>query len=111
MANVKTSGVSFEYATIDTDPSSGGFWTNPVSMRVKKITKFNFSVRGTGTMTPTVQFRCYGDAAWTDYNNNETDFIVGDRGIIEGDGAFVEWRAGVNEGDWTSGSCTVGFDW
>ena len=111
MANTITTAANLQYVTIDTAPGSGGYWTNPVSMRVERITKMNFSIRGTGVMTPILQFKCYGDTDWTDYSNNETDFVVGDRGLIEGDGSFVEWRAGVKEGGYTSGSCTMGFDW
>lgn len=122
MANSKASGEHHEYATIDTAPAAGGYWTNIVSPRGRNkgiMRVLFFSVRetvpdasaGASVITPIVQFRCTGDVGWTDYNNDDIAFIVGDRKNIKISGGGVQWRAGVHNGDYTSGSFTLGFDW
>ena len=120
MANSRTSGVQLEKVTIDTNPSAGGYWTEPVSMRRlgHDLDKIFFSVReadsdwsDASVATPILQFRCPGDDGWTDYNNDATDFIIGDHKIIEGNAGGVEWRAGVKEDGFTSGSVVIGFNW
>ena len=112
MANAQTSGNNKEYATVDTTPGASGYWTNAVNMRGKGLSYMFFSIRGTGTATVTLQFRCDGDAAWTDYNNEGTDFVTGDRKIIEGTSGGTSWRAGVkDDAAYTSGSVSFGFDW
>ena len=111
MANANVSGLGIEYATVDTAPGADGFWTASIGMREKKLQQMFFSLRGTGTAVVTLQFKCDGDAAWTDYNNDGTAFVTGDRKVIEGSTANMLWRAGVKQGGLTSGSVTFGFDW
>ena len=111
MANVKTSSDFLEYATVDTAPSAGGFATNPVDMRLKKIQQMFFSIRGTGVATVTLQFKCYGDSDWTDYYNDGNQFNKGEHVIIDGNAANKLWRAVVKESAYTSGAVTFGFDW
>jgi len=84
MANTISSGDYKEYATVDTAPGSGGFWTNPIGLRGKSLSIVYFSLRGTGTATVTLQFKCEGDADWTDYYNDGNAFNVGERSVVAG---------------------------
>lgn len=111
MANSISSSDYKEYATVDTAPGSDGFWTTPISMRGKNISNMHFSLRGTGTATVTLQFKCEGDAAWTDFYNDGVAFVTGQNTVIDGNSGNVQWRAGVKQGGLTSGSVTFGFDW
>lgn len=120
MANSLKSNEYYEYAVVNTAPPAGGFWTNPVSMRRKGHDLHNifFSVReenpdasSASVVVPTLQFRCSGDAGWTDYYNEGSNFAIGERKNIEGTAAGVQWRAGVKEGAYTSGGIVLGFDW
>ena len=58
-------------------------------------------------MTVTLQFKCQGDADWTDYGS----YADNQRKSIDGGGAGVQWRAIVKNGDYTSGEKSFGFDW
>ena len=112
MANARTSKESYEYAKVDTEPDSTGYWTNAVSPRGKSgVRKLYFSQRGTGSMTVTLQFKCEGDTDWTDFVSDIT-IEKGVRLLLEDIGPNVQWRAGVAEAaDYTSGTCFFGFDW
>lgn len=112
MANSVTSKESYEYAKVDTAPDSTGYWTNAVAPRGKAgVRKLYFSVRGTGTMTVTLQFKCAGDTDWTDYVS-DTTIEPGVRLLLEDTGPNVQWRAGIAEAaDYTTGQCQFGFDW
>jgi len=122
MANSKDNGEFKRYATVDTDPADG-YFTDEVSIRklakTNKLDKIYFSVReasdsesvDTSVITVTLQFKCSSDGRWQDYYNDGSDIAIGDRKQIEDTGADVFWRAGVKEGDYTSGSVTFGFDW
>jgi len=109
MANAKTTDDYYQYATVDTDPTSAGYYTNAVGIRqLKGVEEIYFSIRGSGQMNVTLQFKCPGDSGWTDYNAYNTSSI---RKKITGGAAGVQWRAGVKEGDRISGECIFGFDW
>lgn len=112
MANTKASGEYYEYATVDTTPGASGYFTNAINPRKNSIGKLFFSIRGTGTITVVLQFKCIGDSDWQDYYNDGNDFSVGQREAIESYAGGVSWRAGVkNDAAYTSGSVTFGFDW
>lgn len=129
MANSKSSGTYKEYATVDTAPSGAelGYWTNEVCLRDKvnegsAKDKMYFSIREndsdssgfseTSSMTVVLQFKCAGDAGWQNYLDLAgSEIAVGNRLVIEDTGAAVRWRAGVEDGGYTSGSLTFGFDW
>ena len=130
MANSRSSGANKEYATVDTAPSGAalGYWTNEVCLRDKvkngtaEFNKMWFSIRendadssgfsDTSSMTVLLQFKCAGDAGWQNYVDlNEASLAVGNRLLIEDTGVSVRWRAGVEDGGYTSGSYTFGFDW
>ena len=129
MANSRDSGVYKEYATVDTQPSGTnlGYWTNEVCLRDKQNAgvvkeKMYFSIReseadssaasDTSSMTVTLQFKCDEDAGWQDYVDFAGNALaVGNRLEISDFGAGVRYRAGVKDGDFTSGSITFGFDW
>jgi hypothetical protein len=126
MANSKSSGEFYEYATVDTNPDSDGFWTNEISIRYKrrksKIEGVVFSIReyepdssgasDTSVATVSLQFKCPGDLGWQDYKPLDgSTFAVGNRIFLEDVSAGVVWRAGVKDGDFSSGSITFGFDW
>lgn len=107
MANSQSSGEYKEYATVDTAPAAAGYWTNEIVLREKKVQHVFFSIRGTGVMTITLQFKCEGDSDWTDYDT----YTAVTREKLVGNAARVQWRMGVKNGDRTSGSMTFGFDW
>ena len=123
MANSRKSDTNHEYAVVDTN-TSGGYFTNQVNPREKTkrgVGKIFFSIRETtaeasagttSSVTVKPQYRCAGDAGWTDYIplGAET-FVVGTRLVLDDIGNGVEWRAGVEDGGVTSGSVTFGFDW
>ena len=111
MANSNSVGDYKEYVTVDTAPGADGFWTNPIGLRDRHISYMFFSIRGTGVVTVTLQFKCEGDADWTDFYNGGNAFNKGERNIIEGNAGNVLWRAGVKQGGLTSGSVIFGFDW
>jgi len=129
MANSRDSGQFKEYATVNTQPSGTdlGYWTNEVCLRDKMKDglakdKMWFSIReteadssqasDTSSMTVTLQFKCDGDDGWQDWVDLSGNALaVGQRLVIEDCGAGVRWRAGVKDGDFTSGELTFGFDW
>ena len=121
MANAKVSKIYCEYATVDTAPAigSGGYWTNIVYPRRNEIKKLFFSIRDTAddsspsVMTVKLQFKCAGDSGWADYLDFAgSTLAIGNRMIIDECGEGVAWRAGVEDDlNYTSGSCTFGFDW
>ena len=109
-ANSRNSGINREYAYVDTDPGTAGYWTNSINIRNVSSENIAFlSIRGSGVMTITLQFRCPGDATWTDYATYTTASTR--RMLIEGAALNVLWRAGVKDTDYTSGNLTFGFDW
>lgn len=107
MANSKSSSEYYEYATVNADPAEAGYFTNAVSLRQKDIHHVFFSLRGTGTMDVTLQFKCPGDSGWSDYS----DYDAACRKLIEGNAGGVQWRAGVKHAGRTSGEMIFGFDW
>jgi len=129
MANSKNSGVRKAYATVDTAPSGSelGYWTDEVCLRDKikeglAKDKMFFSIRNeeadsseasdTSSITISLQFQCSGDLGWQDYVDLAlSELAVGNRLEISDTGAGVKWRAGVKDGNYTSGSITFGFDW
>lgn len=126
MANRRSSGEFKEYATVDTTPTGLGYFTNEVDLinlqEVGSETRMYFSIReweadsseasDTSEMTVTLQFKCEGDEGWQDYVSLDgSTLAVGNRVSIRDSGAAVLWRAGVKDGDYTSGSITFGFDW
>lgn len=59
-----------EYATVNTDPGSSGYFTNAVNPgRIVGASGVWFSIRGgsTGVSLITLQFKGPGDTDWTDY--------------------------------------------
>ena len=128
MANGRSSGDFKEYATVDTKPSGAeyGYWTNAISIRelakLWKITKVYFSIRESvedssgfseiASMNVALQFKCDGDLGWQDYKPLDASVLdSGNRFAIDDTGAGVQWRAGVKDEEYTSGSLTFGFDW
>jgi len=110
--NSRTSDSFHEYATVNVDPGASGYYTNPISIRAIKGNRqaehVYFSIRGTGSMTITLQFKCSGDTDWTNYDTYSTV----KRAIIEGGEAGTVWRAGVvNSAAYISGEMIFGFGW
>ena len=127
MANGRSSGTNYEYATVDTNPGASGYFTNSICPRDKfktdKVKQIFFSIRESAadisaapsalsTITVVLQYKCQGDAAWTDYIDLAgSTFAIGNRVVLEDIGNGVDWRAGVRDDEFTSGSVTFGFDW
>jgi len=127
MANEKITGANKEYAIVDTQPGSAGYFTNEVNIRhlqkTEKVSKVFFSIReheadisaapsALSVITVVLQFKCDGDHAWSDFIPlDSSEFVIGNRVVIEDTGANVVWRAGVRDDEYTSGSVTFGFDW
>ena len=99
-----------EYVTVNSGGS--GYFTNPISVAKiqrnrRDVSQIYFSIRGTGVMVVTVQYRSPGDSEWTVYNTyttitHQTIAVVA---------AGVSWRAGVLADDYISGEYVFGFDW
>jgi len=125
MANSKSSDNNYEYATVDTKPTSAGYFTKEIDVRdiLKTNKKIFFSIRESAadisaapselsTITVVLQFKCPGDAGWTDYISLDgSTLAIGNRLQLDDYGAGVLWRAGVRDDEYTSGSVTFGFDW
>jgi hypothetical protein len=126
MANAKFSATNYEYATVDTQPTSAGYWTNEVSPRdkfKKGAGKLFFSIReasadvsanpsALSVITVSLQFKCKDDPGWTDYVPlDSSSLAIGNRVALEDVGADVRWRAGVVDDAFTNGSVRFGFDW
>jgi hypothetical protein len=124
MANAKDSGNNKLYATVDTDPEAGGFFTDILDprelMKTNKVSKVFFSIREAGdtqsvdasVITVVLQFKCDGDDRWQTYVPLDgSSLAIGNRIALEDFGANVKWRAGVEDDGYTSGSVTFGFDW
>ena len=129
MANSRSSDTYKEFATVDTQPSGTalGYWTNEVCLRDKikagsARKKMFFSIReyepdssgasNTSSMTVTLQFMRAGDTGWQDWADlSGNTLAVGNVLVIEDTAAGSRWRAGVKDGDYTSGKITFGFDW
>ena len=116
MANTKTSKPRQEHILIDSAPVSAGAWTNPVNPGEKKVPNLYFSIRETGdgsdafTATVTMQWRQKNGDTWEEWQVYDTYTVV-TRKIVEDHSAEVQYRAGVDDGDYTSGELTVGFNW
>jgi hypothetical protein len=127
MANARSSGEFYEYATVDTLPDADGYFTNAVRPRwlrlKKKVDKIMFSIREAAadvseadstlsTVTVVLQYKCPGDTRWTTYVPLDgSSLATGNRLAIMDFGDDVYWRAGVVSDGYTSGSVTFGFDW
>jgi hypothetical protein len=125
MSNTRSSGNNYEYATVDTKPTSAGYFTKEIDVRhvVKLNKKLFFSIReaaadisaapsALSTVTVVLQFKCPGDAGWTDYIDLAgSTLAIGNRVQLDDNGTGVLWRAGVRDDEYTSGSVTFGFDW
>ncbi len=126
MANSRASGATYEYATVDSNPGSAGYFTNPVCVRdlVKRgADRIFFSIRekdadisanpsALSAVTVVLQYLCPGDSAWTDYVPlGGSSFATGNLVEIPDMGTGRMWRAGVRDDEYTSGSVTFGFDW
>ena len=125
MANSRSSGDNYEYATVDTLPTSAGYFTKSIDARhkLKRNDKLFFSIReaaadvsaapsALSSVTVVLQFMCPGDSAWSDFVPLDgSSFAIGNRVEIEDRGAGVQWRAGVRSDEYTSGSVRFGFDW
>ncbi len=111
MANelLEVTGKRYRYASIDTAPAAGGFWSTPIS--VSDLNKLWFIRKGGGVATVTIQYATPdAPTTWVDYS---TTLSIGDgvRFIIDDAGHGIRWRAGVKEGDYTSDTVITGFDW
>lgn len=110
MANAKTSNGYYEKVVVDSAPSTGGYFSQPVGQRKRggDISKLCVAVRGTGTWTPMLQFTMQGDADWTD----STEVLkIGDVKEINTNVAGLLWRVGVKQGGFSSGSAIISLNW
>jgi len=121
MANSRDSAERREHVTIDTAPGADGYWTNPVNPYTKRSDRkagdVYFAIRETGELsaslvaTMTLQWRQRGAnkvwEAWQDYDT----YTAVQRKIVDDYSAEVQWRAGIANGDFTSGQVTLGFNW
>lgn len=111
-ANSQTNGGNYKYATIDEAPGAAGYWCQWISARQIKrnhaVEKIYFSVGHSSAWdaTVTLQFKRTIDSDWVDYDTYTSDT----RRVIDDAGAVL-WRAGIKNGEYTSGTVHVGFDW
>ena len=116
MANAKLNGPRYHYASIDTAPGSGGYWSDSVSMSQENANELFFSQSGAGVGEVTLQFKLpHAGSLWTDYVTTES-LESGTRIKIADRAAGVKWRAGIKEDTsadptYTIGTIVCGFDW
>ena len=111
MANSKLNGERYRYASIDTAPGADGYWSDAVSMSSVNAGALFFSRSGAGIGTVTIQYKLpHTGSAWTDYDS-PISLTDGVRCRLDDMGAGVKWRAGVKNGNYTSDTIIVGFDW
>lgn len=111
MANelLEATGKRYHYASIDTAPAAGGFWSTPIS--VSKYDQLFFIQKGGGVGIVTIQFATPDDPdTWIDYST-EVTIEDGVRCIVDDSGFGIKWRAGIKEDEWTSDTVITGFDW
>jgi len=114
--NAKLNGPRYHYASIDTAPGSGGYWSDAVSMSAVNANRLQFSRSGGGVGTVLIQYKLpHTGAAWVDYDS-PISLVDGVRCVVDDAGAGVKWRAGIEEdtsalSTYTSGTIIVGFDW
>ena len=110
--STQLSGRHYKYASIDAAPPEAGFWSEAISVpKSQGVLGLVFSRRGGGVATPIIQFKTAEEGAdWTDYLTDE-DLSNGARLRLDELGTGVQWRAGVKNGAYSSGTVIVGFDW
>ena len=128
MANSRSSEEYHEFITVDTAPDSDdvGYWGNAISIKEirnkHKITGVYFSIRefeldpsyasGDSDITVKLQYKCEGDAGWTDYVSLDgSTLATGNRLFIEDIASRTMWRCGVIADDFQDGQIRAGFDW
>ena len=104
-ANGKNDGVRYQNVIVDTAPAAGGYFSTPVDAKTNRIGVMHFSIRGTWTGTVTLQYKRPEDSTWTDYE----EYTENTREIIE-DTSDTQWRIGVAESDYGTGTITAGID-
>ena len=110
MANSTTSEDFREQVIVDTAPAAAGYYTNEVNARQlfnNMVREIYLSIRGTGNMTVTLEFKMPGDSAWSQYAQYSANILK----VIRDPRAGAQWRAGVKSGEYQSGSFTFGFNW
>ena len=120
MANSRDSADRREHVTINTAPGADGYYTNPFTPYNKrterKAGEMYFAIRETGELsasfvgTVSLQWRQKGASAWEEWQTYDTYTAV-QRKIVDDYSAEVQWRAGIANGDFTSGQVTIGFNW
>jgi hypothetical protein len=103
MANKKSNTKICKKVIIDTAPAAGGYYSDAIKPLHGRLTLF---MTGTWSATITLQFRPCGETNWTDY---DTTFSANTRQIIEDD-TNCEWRIGVANAGFTSGTVTAGIE-
>ena len=113
MANSQDDNSRRAYATVDEAPEAAGYGTSEINILEKmvvsgkKTRQVVFSIRGTGSMTVTLQYKCTNDSDWTDLE----EFATNERKSISDDSVDVTYRAIVKQSDYSSGEKIFGFDW
>lgn len=117
MANTQFSKPRQEEIVIDTAPPAAGSFTKPVNVDDKKAPNVYFSIRETGdsstfTATITLQWRQRSaeDDSWEDWQDYDTYTSI-QRKLIDDHTPNVQYRAGVKNGNYTSGEVKIGFNW
>ena len=118
MANTKLNGPRYKYASIDTTPAAGGYWSDAISMSHENANQLFWSRTGAGLGSVTIQYKLpHTGAAWTDYVSGQ-DLAIGERFRLDDMAAGVKWRTGIKEDTSAlpltvavSGTTIVGFDW
>ena len=111
MANQQLKGPRYKYASIDTAPGAAGYWSEPVSLSQERVTAIFFTRSGAGVGTVHLQYKLpHTGSTWQDYYTTES-LVDGARLKVADQGAGVKWRAGVKNGNYTSGTIITGYDW
>ena len=103
MANRRISGTTYKGAIIDTVPGAGGYYTSSVKPSDHKVEAIFLQLSGIWAGTVTLQFRDVL-GTWTNYDEYTEADLPHQR---VDDFTNTEWRAGVGNGNLTSGTVRI----
>lgn len=110
MANSTNNKESKDYVDVyvDSDPGSGGIWTNGIGNNRGKRRRMWITVRASSDFdgTVTVQFKTNRDSSWFNYKtytSNDAEELSMSNGIY--------FRIGVDDGGISAGGVTAGIHW
>lgn len=107
MANSKDSKGAKSQITIDTDPGTDGYWSDPVNASAEKARFLLYAQEGDATVT--IQFKQPG-GTWTDLSHSET-VEDGAMFVLDTAAAPLSYRIGIKDNNQGTGTTIAGLYW